>query len=88
MWYSKILKLTFYKVNCTYYKGTNNKEKLLALKLILAQVVGKRVQKIHLMNESMLIINLMKGLVQVQDIILNPIYIEVVLPKKGFSHIY
>ena len=87
-WYYKLLKVTFYKVIGTYWDGTNNKAKLLALKLILAYVVGKRVQKIHLMSDSMLIIKLMKGLVHVQDILLNPIYIEVVLLKQGFSHIY
>ena len=35
-WYSKLLKLTFYKFNGTDGEGTNNKAKLLALKLILA----------------------------------------------------
>ena len=44
----------------------------------------KKSSKIHLMSDSMLIINFMKGLVQVQDILLNPIYYSFLIFKYRF----
>ena len=51
--------------------STNNKAELLALKLILSLAIGRRVQNLHVIRDSVLIINWMRGLAQMQNILVK-----------------
>jgi hypothetical protein len=52
----------FFKLKARLSGSTNNKDLLLALKLVLMLVVQKGLQKLQVMGDSMVVINWLRGL--------------------------
>lgn len=73
-------------------ESSNNRAEHLASNLVLTLVIDRGVQKLKVMEDSLLIINWLKGISFIHNFMLRPLY-EVLILKKlidniPFFHIY
>lgn len=74
-------------------KSSNNKVELLVLKLVLGITIEKGIRKVQIMQDSLLVIEWMKRIINMENINLRIIFegvqnFSIVIPSVNFVHVY